>query len=91
MNKRVELKIFGLVQGINYRWSSQKEAKRRNLFGFVRNLSDETVQIVIEGQEEDLKNFIHWCYNGVATARVDKIEASWSQATGEFTDFLIQF
>ena len=88
--KRVTLKISGMVQGIGYRYLSQKEAKKRGFSGYVCNMPGGGVELVAEGREPDLKNFIQWCYNGVGPAEVQKIETSWSNATGEFNDFSMQ-
>lgn len=88
--KRLTLKIHGLVQGMGYRYGSQNEAKKRGFSGYVRNLDDGTVELVAEGKEKNLKDFIIWCYNGVGLAMVHKIDQSWSDATGEFSDFVIK-
>jgi acylphosphatase len=91
MIKRVSLKITGLVQGVGYRYQSQSEARRRGFAGYVANGEHDIVQLVAEGEEEQLKDFIRWCYTGVGPAQVHTIEESWSTATGEFSDFVIQF
>ena len=90
MTQRLSLKIYGLVHGIGYRYSSQNEAKKRGFTGYVNNLDDGTVELIAEGQEKDLKQFIDWCYNGVGPAIVHKIDQSWSEATGEFSGFVIK-
>jgi len=90
MTKRLNLKIHGLVQGVGFRYLSRKEAEKRGFTGSVHNIRDGGVEIVAEGEETDLKKFIDWCYNGVGTAQVSKIDISWSVATGEFRDFLIR-
>ncbi|MFA6254746.1 MAG: acylphosphatase [Patescibacteria group bacterium] len=90
MAKRVTLKIHGLVQGVGYRYVGRNEAKKRRFTGYVRNLEGGIVEIVAEGEEKDLKDFIQWCYNGVGPAMVQKIEQSWSEATSEFSDFEIK-
>ena len=87
MTKRLTLKIFGLVQGVGFRYLSQKKAKSRGFTGYVKNLDDGAVELVAEGEETALKEFIAWCYNGVGPAQVTKIEENWSEATGEFSDF----
>lgn len=91
MKKRLTLKIAGLVQGMGYRYTSQKEAQKRGFVGFVTNLNDSSVELVAEGKEKDLKDFIQWCYNGVGPAMVHYIDETWSAATGEFDDFMIKF
>ena len=91
MIKRVTLKITGLVQGVGYRYVSSNKAKSWKLVGYVKNTADGGVEIVAEGEEDDLKNFIAWCYNGVGPAMVHNIDQSWSEATGVFDDFMIKF
>lgn len=91
MRKRLTLKISGLVQGVGYRYTSQNEAKKRKFTGYIDNLDDGAVELVVEGEEKDLKDFINWCYNGVGPAMVHNIDESWSEATGEFSDFVIKF
>jgi acylphosphatase len=89
--RRIILKIHGLVQGMGYRYWSSQEAQKRGFTGYVRNCDDGSVEIVAEGKEKDLKDFIQWCYNGVGTAQVTKIDVSWSKATDEFKEFSISF
>ena len=89
--KRLTLNITGLVQGVGYRYSTQKEAKKSGLAGYVRNTENGGIEIVAEGEEKDLKNFIQWCYNGVGSASVQKVNESWSAATSEFSDFVIRY
>ena len=88
--RRLTLKIYGFVQGIGYRYLSQKEAKKRGFSGYVCNMPGGGVELVAEGHEPDLKNFVQWCYNGVGPSVVQEIETSWSNATGEFNDFAIK-
>ncbi|OGY43125.1 MAG: hypothetical protein A2731_03510 [Candidatus Buchananbacteria bacterium RIFCSPHIGHO2_01_FULL_39_8] len=90
MIKRVTLKISGLVQGVGYRYLAQREAKKRGFVGYIKNLADGSVELVAEGEEKNLKDFIQWCYNGVGPAQVQKIEENWSEATGNFDDFVIR-
>ncbi|MFA6410165.1 MAG: acylphosphatase [Candidatus Buchananbacteria bacterium] len=89
MQKRITLKIHGLVQGVGYRYASQKEAKKRGFTGYVKNLANDTLELVAEGKEKDLQDFINWCYNGVGSAMVSEIKQNWSEATSEFSDFKI--
>lgn len=90
MASRVSLKIIGLVQGINYRYLSQQQAQISGLVGYVKNLDDGSVELVVEGDASKLKKFVRWCYNGVGSATVLKIEENWSGETGEFSEFMIK-
>lgn len=91
MKKQVNANIFGEVQGRGYRYGTSQEALRRGLVGFVRNAPDGSVELVAEGEEQDLKDFIDWCYTGVGSAMVRRIDIRWSEATSEFSDFLIRY
>lgn len=90
MTKRLVLNVKGQVQGVGYRYSVQKEAKKRGFTGYVKNRDDDEVEIAAEGEEKDLQNFILFCYNGVGTAAVHRIDESWSEAAGVFSDFVIR-
>ena len=91
MNKKIILKIYGRVQLVMYRDSARRQARKLNLVGWVMNKSDGTVELIAEGEEENLKQFIDWCYNGPILARVDKIDISWQEATGQFKKFNIKY
>jgi acylphosphatase len=89
--KRLTLQIAGLVQGVGYRYSAQGEARKRGLTGYVKNTAAGGIELVAEGEEPDLKDFSRWCYNGVSSAIVQKVIESWSEAAGDFSDFVIRF
>ncbi|OPL12039.1 MAG: acylphosphatase [Firmicutes bacterium ML8_F2] len=91
MDKRLTLKAYGRVQGVLFRDSTRRQAKKIGLTGWVSNQDDGTVKIVAEGKEEDLNQFIEWCYNGPILAKVDKIDIKWQKATGRFENFIIKY
>jgi acylphosphatase len=45
--------------------------------------------MVVEGEEDDVKDFLAWAQQGPTTARVDKVETKWRSYTGEFASFRI--
>lgn len=81
MNKAIFLKIHGRVQMVMYRDSARRKANKLNLTGWVMNKPDGTVELFAEGKEENLKQFIDWCYNGPVLAKVEKIDIKWQNAT----------
>jgi len=89
--KRVHLKVYGLVQGVGFRWFTERKAKEIGVNGWVKNLWDGSVEIVAEGDEEDLKVFIEEIKKGPPLSRVDKIEERWEDYRGEFDGFEIRF
>lgn len=89
--KQVYLKIYGRVQGVFFRNSAQEKASQLNITGWVRNVSDETVEITAQGSKEDLQKLIDWCYNGPRLAEVDKIEVKWQLVEDKFENFEIRY
>jgi len=88
MKKRAHFVVEGRVQGVCYRMYSCEEAQRLGVTGWVRNKSDGTVEIVAEGEETALADFLAWCKHGPTHARVTGVEEKYSAATGEFDDFV---
>jgi acylphosphatase len=86
-NTRVHLRIYGQVQGVFFRASTETEAKRLGLTGWVRNCPDGSVEVVAEGFRSKLENLAAWCRHGPARAQVDHVEIEWSEGSGEFSRF----
>jgi acylphosphatase len=87
--KQVQLVVRGRVQGVFFRASAQREAKRLGLTGWVKNRSDGSVETVAEGEEEGLKELIAWANKGPSAARVDRVDVRWRSFSGEFFDYRI--
>jgi acylphosphatase len=84
---RAHLIVKGRVQGVCYRMETEDVARRLNLTGWVRNRRDRTVEIVAEGEKENIEKLIQWSRRGPRLARVDDIEIQWQEPTGEFKGF----
>ena len=89
MAKQVHCVVRGRVQGVFFRASAQREAKRLGLTGWVRNLSDGSVEIVAEGEDERVRELLQWAQHGPSAARVDRVDTRWRSYTGEFAEFRI--
>lgn len=81
--KHLNIKIFGVVQGVNFRWSAKQEAESLSIAGFVRNTPNGTVYIEAEGDEEALKKFLEWVREGPNHAKVERVKIS----EGEIENF----
>lgn len=91
MNKRIVLKIYGVVQGVFYRVKTVEIAKNLGLSGWVKNESDGTVKIVAEGDEQKLKELLAWCWKGPLYAKVENIKVRWEDYKDEFEGFEIRY
>lgn len=86
---RAEIYVYGIVQGVGFRYFTRTHARKLGLTGFVENLFDGSVHIVAEGEEASLKQFIEIVKRGPYGARVDKVDVKYSQVKNEFVDFEI--
>lgn len=89
--ERVNIRVFGEVHYVGFRFSTIEVARDLGLVGWVKNESDGTVQIVAEGEKEKLENLVTWAKQGPLLARVEKVEANWEKATGEISGFEAQY
>jgi len=87
--KQVHLFVRGRVQGFYFRASAQREARRLGLTGWVKNRADGAVEVLAEGDEEEIKELIGWANRGPGAARVDAVDVRWRSFTGDFPDFRI--
>jgi acylphosphatase len=87
--KQVHLFVRGRVQGVFFRASAQREARRLGLTGWVKNRPDGRVEILVEGEEEALKDLIGWANRGPSAARVEGVDTRWRGFVGDFSDFRI--
>lgn len=90
MVKQIKIKIYGKVQGVFFRDSAVEKASDLNLVGEVSNLADGTVEIVAEGEEENLAKLIEWAKIGPEMAEVAKIDLNYFEPTGNFSDFQVK-
>lgn len=89
--RRVEATISGRVQGVSFRYYTQKEAQRLQLTGWVRNQPDGSVMTTAEGSEDALQRFVQFLHQGPAAARVSQVTTVWQEASGEFSQFEIRY
>lgn len=68
--EEIHVIIEGRVQGVGFRWATQKFARDRGLRGWVRNLPDGTVETTAQGSAEQIDGFLGWLSQGPTTADV---------------------
>lgn len=88
---RAHVVVEGFVQGVFFRANTAETARARGVKGWVRNNYDGTVEAVLEGEEGAVKDVVEWCRKGPPGARVERVDADWEDANGEFDDFKIRY
>lgn len=87
MKARVHVLISGLVQGVNFRMATRREAEARGVTGWVSNSPDGRVEAVFEGEASDVQRMVDWCHRGPSRARVERVDVETQPYTGEFESF----
>jgi acylphosphatase len=82
--------VTGRVQGVAFRWSTQRQAGRLGLVGWVRNLADGRVEGVIQGPPAAVEQMLEWLAHGPPSARVDHLAENTHESRDDLTDFSIR-
>ncbi|MBI2167619.1 MAG: acylphosphatase [Candidatus Omnitrophica bacterium] len=90
MRKRFHVYFSGSVQGVGFRFTTVRLARRFPVTGFVRNLASGKVELVAEGEEKTLQEFLKAVREAFRDC-VRDVETEWGSATAGFEGFGIKF
>lgn len=91
MKSRIHIVIYGIVQGVGYRYSTYRKALQLGITGWVRNKSDGSVEAVFEGSREKLEEMLLWCRKGPPGAYVSEIDIQWEEGDERYNSFEIRY
>lgn len=92
MLKQVYLKITGRVQGVFFRAHTKKQADQLGITGWVMNSDDGSVEVLAQGEQSVLENFILWCKKGPDSSNVEKVQEDWHAGHFEkLSDFTVKY
>jgi len=84
--------VRGYVQGVGFRYSAVRMAdKIGNITGYIRNLPNGTIEVVAEGPEEKLNEFLDWLHHGPSSAIVERVDVEWQPYLGQYNSFIVKF
>ena len=72
--RAVKMRIEGIVQGVGFRYYTYRLAKRYGVKGYVRNMPDGSVEVVAEGEDPKLSEFLQEVAKGPSSAVVTGVE-----------------
>ena len=82
--------FHGRVQGVAFRYNTQLQARSLGLVGTVKNLSDGTVDLIVEGEKGLIKTLIQHLSSDEGPGRVERVASSFSEVeTLQFSHFQI--
>ena len=83
--------VHGRVQGVGFRASAMRQARRFGLDGWVRNEPDGTVRVVAEGPRSSLEDMVGWLESGPSSAHVLKVDTRYAEFRGQYDGFRIEY
>jgi len=89
--KRMQIFFSGTVQGVGFRFTAERLARRFPVTGFVRNLEDGRVEVVAEGSEAKLVEFLTALRESGMKDYIRDAEAHWSESENCFNRFSISY
>ena len=93
MNSPAALHVIvkGHVQGVYFRAFAEKHAVSLGLTGYVRNLPTGDVELLAEGEREDLAELVEQLRLGPPYSRVTEVIVEWQEPAGKFKKFQINY
>jgi acylphosphatase len=74
---------YGTVQGVFFRDSCRREAKRHQVSGWVTNRADGALEAVFEGEPAEVEAMVDWARQGPPRARVEGLDVTAEEPQGE--------
>ena len=72
--KRIHIIVTGTVTGVGFRWWLYQKANERNIYGWVRNKTNNEVEAVLLGHEKDVDDIMKLCRKGPTSSNVESIK-----------------
>ena len=82
--------ISGFVQGVGFRQFIKNNANKHGLAGWIRNLSDRRVEVVLQGRIENIEEMIELSRKGPFLAEVKSVDVGWEETEEKFDGFEIR-
>jgi acylphosphatase len=74
--RAVTVRVYGVVQGVGFRFHCQRQAQRAGAAGWVRNEADGSVTAHVEGDEQAVATLVDWCRQGPPSGAVERVETA---------------
>jgi acylphosphatase len=87
---RLHTVVEGRVQGVGFRYFVLSKAQQLNITGWVRNTPEGDVEVLGEGNREELEELLSALRKGPRSAFVTNIQEKWGTPTGEFQNFNVR-
>lgn len=90
-NQELHAYVQGWVQGVGYRYFVVNNALAFGLRGYVRNLSDGSVEVLAQGTRQNLERLLTLLQRGPASADVHEVRTHWGEPTEHLSGFHVRW
>lgn len=92
MIKQIRIRVSGLVQGVGFRFFTHRQAQKLGLVGYVKNLDNGEVEIVAQGDSEQISKLTEWLeQGGPVSARITNINIGQTSIQEDLTSFKVRY
>lgn len=91
MKVAAHIRVSGRVQGVGYRYFAVRNAEMLGLTGFVRNCSDGSVELKVEGERDLIEQFGKILKDGPRFSRVNKLDLTFDAYQTKYTNFIVDY
>ncbi len=88
---RVRVRVYGIVQGVGFRYYTKMHADRLGVKGYVENKPDGSVEVVAEGPRDKVEALLDVVRRGPPAAVVERVDVEYEEPRGEFDRFYIRY
>ncbi len=88
--QRLHAFVHGRVQGVGFRHFVMMEASTLEITGWVRNRRDGSVEVIAEGEHQQLEKLLRALHRGPGSANVTRVDQEWENYTGKFFGFKVR-
>ncbi len=89
--RAVRGRLEGRVQGVAFRASMQRQARRQGVLGWVRNAPDGAVEFLVQGAAGAVTELLDWARAGPPGAKVDRVEFEDAEPADGLDGFQVRF
>lgn len=92
MIKQIKIQVSGRVQGVGFRFFTHQQAQKLGLVGYVKNLDNGDVEIVVQGDSLQISKLIQWLeQGGPVSARISNIHIHEQAIQEVLTSFKVRY
>lgn len=91
MKKRLKAYFSGRVQGVGFRFTAERLSRHFEVTGYVRNLSNGKVEVLAEGEEAVLKDFLQAICVSEMSCYIKDVNSEWGEAADKYQTFGIAY